>query len=55
MNKIILLILETCDHSQLTEVMVQYTKKFEERLKVPFLKARENQEPEVFYNLVKEK
>lgn len=55
MNKIVMLILETCDHTQLTEVMIQYTSKFEERLKAPFSKARENEDPEIFYNLVKEK
>ena len=55
MSKIIMLILDTCDLNQLAEVMIQFTKKFEERLKAPFLKARENEDPEVYYNIVKEK
>ncbi len=55
MQKIIVLILETCDQNQLTEIMIEYTKKFEERLKEPFNKARDNEDPLVFYNLVKEK
>jgi hypothetical protein len=35
--------------------MIEFTKRFEERIKEPFSKARENPDPIVFYNLVKEK
>ena len=55
MNKIIMPILETCDQNQLSEIMIDYTKKFEERLSYSFSKARETEDPTVFYNLVKEK
>ena len=47
MQKIIMLILETCDQNQLSEIMVEYTKKFEERLSYPFSKARESEDPEM--------
>ena len=55
MQKIIMLILETCDQNQLSEIMIEYTKKFEERLSYPFSKARESEDPLILYNLVKEK
>jgi hypothetical protein len=55
MTKIIMLIFETCDQVFLAEVMIDYTKRFEEVLKSPFSKAKEKDDPVLFYNLVKEK
>jgi hypothetical protein len=53
MNKIIMLVLETCDQNQLRELMIDYTKKFEERLNIPFSKCMD--EPLTVYHLVREK
>jgi hypothetical protein len=56
MNKVIMLILETCTLKQLAEIMIEYAKRFEDSLKSPFKNAREaNDDPSKFYNLVKEK
>lgn len=53
MKKIILKILETCELPYLAEVMIMYTKKFEEVLKKPFIELRDN--PIDFYLLIREK
>lgn len=53
MNKIILKILQTCDLTYLAEVMIQYTKIFEEILKKSVSEVRDN--PKAFYLLIKEK
>ena len=55
MNKIIMLIMETCSLKQLTEIMIEYSKHFESILKLSFKKARESEDPNEFYMLVKEK
>lgn len=56
MNKVIMLILETCSSKQLAEIMIEYATRFEESLKAPFKKAREDEnDPSKFYQLVKEK
>ncbi len=55
MNKIITVILETCDPSYLTEIMMDYTKRFEDVLKRPFSEVRREEDPVKFYQLVKEK
>ena len=56
MNKVIMLILETCSLKQLAEIMIEYAKRFEDSLKVPFKDARDaTDDPSKFYNLVKEK
>ena len=55
MNKIIMLIIETCDQNYLAEIMIEYTTRFEDVLKKPFAKARDSEDPTQFYILVKEK
>ena len=40
MRKIILKILESCDHNQLTEIMITYTKQFEQILNEHFSNYR---------------
>lgn len=41
MQKVIMLILETCSQEQLTEVMIDYTKRFESILNASLSKAKE--------------
>ena len=53
MKKIILKILESCDQAYLQEVMVNYTKKFEEILDKKYEDYKDT--PLEFYMLVKEK
>lgn len=54
MSKVIVQILENCSPKYLAEVMVEYTKHFEEILKKPF-KGSNIEKPINFYLLVREK
>lgn len=49
MTKIIMLILETCSIKLLTEVMVEYSRHFEDIIKKPFKEARDKEDPTEFY------
>lgn len=53
MNKVIMLILETCDQVKLSEILIENMQRFEESLKKPFRDFE--QDPTLFYMLVKEK
>lgn len=55
MNKIIMVILETCDLTYLVEIMVDYTKRFQEILNKPIQKALESEDKTQAYLLLKEK
>lgn len=55
MTKILLVILETCSVKQLTEIMIEYARHFEDVIKKPFKEARDKEDPTEFYQLVKEK
>ena len=53
MNKVIMLILETCDQVKLSEILIENMQRFEESLKKPFRDVEHD--PNLFYMLVKEK
>ena len=44
MNKIIMVILETCSTKQLAEIMIEYAKHFEDVLKASFKKVKETED-----------
>ncbi len=44
MNKIIMVILETCNTKQLVEIMIEYAKHFEDVLKATFKKVKETED-----------